>query len=115
MSIQPIIRALAEVGIFHYITRKRPYLTKAYKVARLTFALKYIGKVDWSKVIFSDETSFLVGGIYGRKYIFRRILEAIDKRFINTTNKLRRIIMFWGAITLNGKSALYYVEGLVNI
>jgi transposase len=114
VSAQPIVRALAEVGIFHYIARKRPHLTKAHKEARLAFAIKYMGKIDWSKVIFSDEASFLVGGTYGRKHVFRCMPEAVSERFVNTTNKSRRTIMFWGAITLDGKSVLHYVEGSVN-
>jgi transposase len=114
VSTQPIVRALAEIGIFHYIARKRSHLTKAHKEARLAFALKYHKKVTWSKVIFSDETSFLVGGTYGRNFVFRRITETFDERFVSTTNKSRRTIMFWGAISLFRKSALYYVEGSVN-
>ena len=114
VSPGPIRRALAEEGIFHYLARERAALTPRHKKARLEFALKYHKKVDWSKVIFSDETSFLVGATYGKSFVWRRTGEEFGERFIKTKVKSRRSIMFWGAISLYKKSTLYYIEGSVN-
>uniref|UniRef100_A0A3Q3R911 Transposase Tc1-like domain-containing protein n=1 Tax=Monopterus albus TaxID=43700 RepID=A0A3Q3R911_MONAL len=64
VSSSTVCRRLLEVGRKAYRPVKKQLLTKAMKVKRYKWALKYKNwtKEDWRKVLFSDESHFFVQG-----------------------------------------------------
>jgi predicted DNA-binding protein YlxM (UPF0122 family) len=56
----------------------KPALTKAMKKKRLEFCLKY-RNFDWRNVIWTDETSVVLGHRRGSRRVWRRV----DERFHN--------------------------------
>ena len=57
----------------HRIQRKRPFLTRPQKRARLAFAKKFIHWTieDWKRVIFTDEMGMQTGANIGQVWIWR--------------------------------------------
>ena len=52
------------------VKRKKPYLRKKHRIAHIKFAKKYRSWTaeDWNKVIWSDESKFMIYGSDGREY-----------------------------------------------
>jgi hypothetical protein len=73
-----------------------PILTDAHKKRRVEWAIAHANQ-DWSKVVFTDETSF---------QMFRNTLLAFHKkgprRLQKPMPKHPYKVHFWGAITVNG-------------
>ena len=102
-------RRLREAGLHGRKARKKLHLTVAHRRARLCFARdhKYWTAEQWSKVIFSDESRFLLFRSDGRAYIWR----ALDEEFHDECLQARVKhggggIMVWGALTLEGSGTL---------
>jgi transposase len=57
ISTKTIQRRFEEIGLGHYIERKKPYLSNKQKTTRLEFAQKHIhwGIEEWRRVIWTDE------------------------------------------------------------
>jgi transposase len=107
-SERTVSRVLAEANLYSYVARKGTRLTEDHMRNRLNFAKKFKGKVDWHRVIFSDEVPFVLGRTYGRKFIRRQPGELGQVR---EESKTRATRMFWGAITPDTKSRLILVQG----
>jgi hypothetical protein len=63
-------------GVFKRIVK--PGLTDEAKKARLAWCLEREHRTlkDWKNVIFSDETSVVLGGVRGKRRVWRRKDEA---------------------------------------
>lgn len=84
--------------------RNVPALNAVRKQKRLDFALKY-KDIDWSKVIFSDE-SFV--------QLFSNTLKLWTPKGVireNPSVKDRTKVMFWGAFSQKERSELHFIEG----
>ena len=62
ISVTTVQRRLLEVGLKDYRARKKPRLTCVHRQRRMEFAQAYHHWTasDWSKVVFSDESRFLL-------------------------------------------------------
>ena len=62
-----------DIGMGHRIQRKRPWLSKEQKAARLRFAKKYIHLTleEWRRIIWTDEMSMQTGPNQGRIWVWR--------------------------------------------
>ena len=74
-------RRLREAGLNGCKTRQKPRLTARHKRARLQFARlhKNWSARQWSRVIFSDESRFLIHRSDGRVYVRRMVGEALNE------------------------------------
>ncbi len=68
---------------------------------------------QWSDIIFSDESVFVVEKIDRNMRVYRRVNERLVAPCIPTVGE-RRSIMVWGAISAHGKSELVVFNGTVN-
>ena len=117
VSISTTQRRLREAGLHGRKARRKPRLTALHRKARLEFAKVHRDWTNeqWSKVIFSDESRFLLYRCDGRVYVRRMKGEDFAENCIQTTVKHGGGgIMVWGCITTNGVGLLCKVDGKLN-
>jgi hypothetical protein len=85
----------------------KPALTKDMKTKRWEFCIKY-RHFDWRNVIWTDETSVVLGHKRGKSRVWRRAEEKYKKHCIKRRWKGRKEFMFWGAFS-------YYIKGPCHI
>ena len=107
-------RRLREAGLKGCRSRQKPRLTKRHKKTCLEFATlhKDWTATQWSRVIFSDESRFLIHRSDGRAYVRRMVGEALNANCLQSTVKHGGGgIMVWGCISRKGMGILEKVEG----
>ena len=83
-------RRLREAGLLKGCrSRQKPRLTKRHNKTRLEFATlhKNWTATQWSRVIFSDESRFLIHRSDGRAYVRRMVGEALNVNCMQSTVK----------------------------
>ena len=71
----------------------------------MKFAKKYRSWTteDWSKVIWSDESKFMIYGSDGREYCWKKPGEPLRDHYVKLTVKFEwGSIMVWGCFTSDG-------------
>lgn len=102
-------RILEPHGIRKWHCAKRPFLSEEVALKRFEWVEKHKdwSKEEWSKIIFSDESSVERGKGGAREWAFRTSKQKWDPKFVETYKKGRDIsIMVWGAIWIGGRSDL---------
>lgn len=94
---------------------KKQLLTEVMKKKRLSWAKKYKHwtKEDWRKVLFSDESHFLVQGVRVQ-HVRRGVDEKVSPKHVSQFVKHPQKKMFWGCFSFFGPEALVPVEGMMN-
>lgn len=113
ISVTTATRRLKEVDLVSRYKRKKPFLSKAHKEARLEWARTYQNWTpeDWSKVIFSDECLIRVGVDTRRQRVIRPPGAALDERYLQPTFKSGRVtIMIWGCFCYGHLGPLVTLE-----
>ena len=93
---------------------KKPLLKKDHILQRMEFAksVKLWGIIEWSNVIFSDESKFCLDGSDGQKFVRRRSGEKYRPDLVDGRLKFGRgSIMVWAFITNFGDRGICLVEG----
>ena len=95
--------------------QKKQLLTVHMKKKRLAWAKKYRKwtTADWKKVLFSDESHFMVQGQQSR-FVRRSKGEEIRSCHINQGVKHPLKKMFWGSFSFKGIGSLFPVQGMMN-
>ena len=111
-SARTVRRRLWDAGLKSRHPRKKPLLTPAMKQKRLEWANRYSSWTsdNWSKVVFSDESSLHILDDRTTR-IRRRQGEEYNEDCIIRTVKHPLSVMVWGAISVRGTSRLHIVEG----
>ncbi len=116
VSVSPrtVRRHLVAAGRVSRRPMKKQLLTDTMKERRLIWAkqLENWTKNDWRKVLFSDESHFLVQGKrsqYVRRSKGEPILDAHIEQYVKHPQKR----MFWGCFSYKGVGSLYPVEGMM--
>jgi transposase len=102
-------RILNENGLNKVKPTRKPGLTKAMKRARYQFALDHKDWTidDWKNIIWSDETSFVLGVRRGGLKVWRTTAEAYDKTVVRNRWKGFSSFMFWGCFSYNHKGPMH--------
>ena len=89
---QTIRRQLKSTGWKAVVKKKRPYLSKRHKHARMEFAERHLGWTldDWKHVIWSDETKINRFSSDGKRYVWKEAGEGLSDRLVEGT------VMFGG-------------------
>ena len=108
-------RRLKSFGIRCRRPVKKFGLTGWHRARRLNGAITYRRWTlrQWSDLIFSDESVFLVEKIGNNVRVYRRVNERYADANIPTAGE-RRSVMVWGAISTEGKSELIRFRGNVD-
>ena len=110
-------RRLREAGLHGRKARRKPRLTAAHRRARLLFAHEHKNwtSEQWSRVVFSDESRFLLFRSDGRAYVRRSVGEEFRDECLQVTMKHGGGgIMVWGCINSRGVGHLKKIEGRLN-
>ena len=114
VSVTTVQRRLLEVGLKAYRARKKPRLTRIHRQRRMEFtqAYRHWTASDWSKVVFSDESWFLLFRNGGRPFVRHRPGEAYRDDCVQPTLKHGGGgIMVWGCMSESGVGKLTLVTG----
>ena len=89
VSENTIKRTFHRNGLSSRVKRKKPYLKKAHRYARMKFAKKYQSWTveDWSKVIWSDESKFMIYESNGKEYCWKQPGEPLWDYYVKLTVK----------------------------
>lgn len=110
-------RRLSAAGLNGHVAVKKPLLTARHRQLRLEFARRHEqwSWVDWSCVLFTDESKFNMFQTDGRVYIRRRTGERFNDDCVVPTVKFGGGgVMVWGAMTYRGTGMLTKVDGRLN-
>lgn len=101
ISRRSALRILKAHGLTNVKPTRKPGLTVAMRLARLKFALEHAHWTleDWKRVIWTDETSVILGQRRGSIRVWRDPNEAYDRTVIRSRWKGFSEFMFWGSFT----------------
>jgi transposase len=104
VSTQTIRRSLKQAGYASYVKKKRPFLTKKHKQARLKWAKEHrTWTVDeWRNVIWSDEAPFSLMDSQGQEIVWAKSGELTDDMVTPTKKFGGGKLMVWSCITYEG-------------
>lgn len=90
----------------------KPGLTDEMKHKRISFALQYQDWTleDWKNVIWTDETSVILGHRRGAQRVWRRAWEVYDPNCIRKRFKKASEFMFWGSFSYDHKGPCHIYE-----
>ena len=113
-SIRTIQRVLKKCPSLIYGKHKgRPKLTAKHKEARLEFAKSSISsRLDWSKIVWSDEKKFNLDGLVGIRYYWhdlRKEPKLLSKRAFGGGS-----LMIWKAFVNDMLFDIHIMEGKYN-
>jgi transposase len=105
LSPSTVYRILKKAGYTKTKPTRKPGLSSAMRKKRMAFAKDHEDWTldDWRNVIWSDETSVLLGHRRGGIRVWRRPDEAYEKSVIRERWKGFMEFMFWGCFTYDRK------------
>jgi hypothetical protein len=105
ISMSSCLRILHKNGFSSVKPSVKPGLTDKAKAQRLQFALEHVDWTleDWKAVIWTDETSVVLGQRRGAVQVWRREYEAHEKSYIRRRWKHASEFMFWGSFSYDKK------------
>jgi hypothetical protein len=107
ISGSTVYRVLKRNGYGNFKPTVKPGLTQKMKDDRLAWCLAH-RNVDWKLVVFTDETSVQLGGVRGRRRVWRKKDETFHAHVVRQRWKGFSEFMFWGSFS-------YYVKGECHI
>jgi transposase len=112
ISHSSVLRILHKHGLVIAKPSWKPGLTEAAKAKRLRFCLdhQYWTLEDWKAVIFTDETSIVLGHRRGSIRVWRRVGESHDPTCVRRRWKGYSDFMVWGCFTYDKKGPLHVFE-----
>jgi hypothetical protein len=105
VSRDTIARTLESFGYAARIKVKKPGLSVKQRKERLEWARKHSSwtSEDWRKVVWSDETKFVLVNSEGKEYVWIKQQERLDGRAVVETKKYGGgKVMMWGCMTWEG-------------
>lgn len=112
LSRKTVRAYLTAAGYLRFKPRRKAYLTKKHKEARLRWAREHLGWTleDWMGVIWTDEATFETGLDSRTCYVTRKPGTAVESRYLKLTFKSWRTTLgIWGAITLGKKGPVPFL------
>ena len=114
MSVKTVKKRLNEAGLLSRRPAKGPLLETRHRIERLQFAknLENWSEVDWSHVLFTEESRFCLKPDDGKVRVWRRR----NLRYHHQWNILPRTafgggsVMVWTGISLGAPTELHIVE-----
>jgi Transposase/DDE superfamily endonuclease len=114
LSAQTVRRNLKAAGLKAVAKKKKPFLSKRHRKARMDFALahQHWTVEDWKKVVWSDETKINRLGSDGRKWVWKKAGEGLSDRLVQGTQKFGGgSVMVWGCMLWDGPGYACRIDG----
>ena len=106
-TVSRVIHDRLEMRACH--ARRKPFLSEDHKKRRLAWSMVTIKHTmeEWMRVIWTDESSVVLGKESSAPLVWRRTHEAFDEKCILPSFKSgRSSVMIWGCIAYNRKGPL---------
>ncbi|CAO4387042.1 unnamed protein product [Caenorhabditis nigoni] len=116
-SVATVKRRLNAAGIMGRRPAKKPLITKKNRAARVKVAKDHLNwtRQDWNKVLWSDESKFLLFGSDGIQWIRRPVGSRYDPKYqLPTVKHGGGSCIVWGAFSGTGMGPLHRVKGIMN-
>lgn len=118
-SVSPttVRRRLRSHGFFSRRPKVHPLLSPVHRKTRFEWATKrcHFRETQWKKIIFTDESRFLLFPTDGRERVWRTSSERNQEELaVTTTNFGGGSVHVWGAIHADGRSELVILRSTVN-
>jgi len=116
VSKQTVLRRLHERNLRQCRPYRAPPLTKEHRRARLEWSMRRCHWRNlWSRIIWSDESRFLLHPVSGRTVVWRLPGERLKEQFlVHVSQAGGGSVHVWGAIWIGGRSDLVRLQGSVN-
>ena len=116
VSASTVLRRLHERHLRQYRPCLVHLLTKEQKRARLDWAMRHCHwRNQWRRIIWSDESRFLLRSVDGRMLVWRLPGERLNDKFVvEVTQAGGGSVHVWGAIWTGVRSELIRLHGSVN-
>lgn len=117
VSSQTVRRVLWQHGYCGRIPRKRPYVSKKNRAARLAFAKEHQDKPQtfWNTVIWSDETKINLFGSDGIQTVWRKANTADNvENTLPTVKHGGGSIKLWGCMSSKGVGTIHFIDDNLN-
>jgi hypothetical protein len=117
VSRSTIARRLHDLGLVSRVRRSRPFISEVNIIKHRDWANEYFTwtEEDWSRVIFSDESKFMLFHSDGHEYAWFRPGQALDPQFTKKSVKHGSgSLMVWGCVTATDMGRLFRIEGKLN-
>jgi Transposase/DDE superfamily endonuclease len=114
VSAQTVRRALKAAGMKAITKKKKPFLSKRHRKARMDFAIthQYWTVEDWKRVVWSDETKINRLGSDGKKWVWKQAEEGLTDKSIEGTLKFGGgSLMLWGCMLWDGVGYACRIDG----
>ena len=114
LSAQTVRNSLKLAGMKAVVKKKKPFLSKRHRKARMDFALahQHWTVEDWKKVVWSDETKINRLGSDGRKWMWKNVGESLSDRLVQGTQKFGGgSLMVWGCMLWDGVGYACKIDG----
>ncbi|CAB5191649.1 unnamed protein product [Rhizophagus irregularis] len=112
--IKTVRRSLRKQGLVSRVKKRKPLLLKRHRIARKKFAQKYRNWTieDWHKVVWSDESKFMIFGSDGREWCWRDPNLPLKSQHVKPTVKFGGgSIMIWGCMGAFGVGKYCKIDG----
>jgi transposase len=114
LSSKTVHRHLKKAGMKAVVKRKRPFLCKRHRKARLDWAIAHQDWTveDWKVVVYSDETKINRFGSDGRTVTWKMVGENLTDRLVEGTVKHGGgSVMVWGCMMWEGAGYACKIDG----
>lgn len=116
VSTSTVRRRCLSFGLRGCRAVKKPLLTAVQRKTRVAWARKYSSWTPamWSKVLFSDESTFCILGNQSNAFVRRFKGENLKPECMNMSVKYPTKIMVWGCMASSGLGRFHIIEGMMN-
>lgn len=117
ISVSTVKRRLSNAGLNGRRPVCKPLISEKNRRARLTFAREHLNWTpqQWSRVIWSDESKFLLFGTDGVTYVRRPVRTRYDVRYQKPSVKHGGgNVMLWGCFSARGVGPLHRIQGIMD-
>ncbi|CAD6199338.1 unnamed protein product [Caenorhabditis auriculariae] len=114
-SVSTVKRRLNAAGIMGRRPVKKPLISEKNRVARVKWAKEHLNwtRRDWNKILWSDESKFLLFGSDGIQWVRRPIGSRYHPKYqLPTVKHGGGSCMVWGAFSGSGIGPLHRVNGI---
>ena len=109
ISAMTIQRILKKLGFKDLKITTKPGLTNAMLTKRLRWCRDYLGWIeeDFKNIVWTDETSVILGQQQGRRRVWRKAWRSNDVKVTRVRWQSAATFMFWTCFTYDQKSPCY--------
>lgn len=116
-SVDTIKRRLRHANLFGRRPSKKPLISMKNRIARIRFAKEHLHWTtkEWSKVLFSDESKFMVFQSDGIRYVRRPNGTRFDQKYqLPTVKHGGGNVMVWGCFSRDLVGPIHRINGIMD-